>query len=147
MSFSDYVNIRNQHIVKFEYHTGGGMTGGYYRETVSRYDDTSALIRTEKAGWHNEKPEIKEYIVDIAIMDELEKIIRKYKMNFWNRKKFTNAFIADGESIGYSFTFDDAEIDFSSQFYPVRYREKLKKFDEILNSYSEHSVENNNSKN
>ena len=140
MSFSHFVSIKGQQLVKYEYYSGGGMTGGYHRETVKKYDDTSAVITTEKAEWHNDEPEITEYKVDIAIMDELEKIIRKQKMNFWHRKKFSNVFIADGESMGYTFTFDDAEIDFSSQHYPAQYRNKLQKLDETVDAYLKNAV-------
>ncbi|MDD5923761.1 MAG: hypothetical protein PUC88_03100 [Clostridia bacterium] len=131
----NYVSIRGQHLNKYCYSSSGGMSGGYYSKTIKRYDDAHALISIEKVEWHSQDPEVNEYLVDVSIMDELEEIIRKYRMNFWNRKKFSNMFIADGESIGYSFTFDKDYIDLSSQYYPARYSDKLHKFDEIIEKY------------
>lgn len=132
---SNHVNIKGQHLKKYSCSSGGGMTGGYNSETIRRYDDGHALIYTEKAEWHNDDPEVNEYLVDVSIMDELEEVIRKGHMNFWNHKKFTNMFIADGESEGYSFSFDDAYVSFSSQYYPKKYRDRLRKLDGIIKKY------------
>ncbi len=131
----NYVSIRGQNLNKYCYSLSGGMSGGYYSKTIRRYDNAHAIISIEKADWHSQDPEINEYLVDVSIMDELEGIIRKYRMNFWNGKKFTNMFIADGESKGYSFSFDKDYIDFSSQYYPARYSDKLYEFDEIIEKY------------
>ena len=132
-----YVSIRGQRLESYRYSSGGGMTGGYHHETVKRYDEAHALISIEKAEWHNQDPEIEEYLADVSVMDELEGIIRRYRMNFWNGKKFTNEFIADGESEGYSFSFDSDGISFSSQLYPARYDIKLRKLHEIIDNYLE----------
>lgn len=135
MAGSHYVNIRKQNLVKYQYTSGGGMTGGHYSETVTIYDDTRALISIEETEWYDADPVIREYIADKAILDELENVIRRYHMNFWDNKTFTDMFIADGESRSYSFDFDDSGISFSSQFYPAIYRKKLDKLDEIINKY------------
>lgn len=132
---TSYVSIKGQKLNVYEFHSGGGMTGGYYSENVKKYDDTHALISIEKAEWHNQDPEISEYLVDMEILDELESVIRKNRMNFWNNKKFTNMFVADGESEGYYFSFDENSINFSSQIYPPKYNKKLKQLDEILDKY------------
>lgn len=130
-----YVSIRGQHLKQYQYSSGGGMSGGYDRETVTRYDDTHALISTESAKWHNQDPEIKEYLADAAILEELEDVVRQHHMNFWNRKKFTKMFIADGETESYYFCFDEDEISFSSQLYPKRYYDKLRLLDETIAKY------------
>lgn len=130
-----YVNIGGQRLNQYRTSSGGGMSGGYSRETVKRLDDTHALVTVEKAEWYSQDPEINEYLVDVSIMDELEENIRKNRMNFWHRKKFTNLFIADGETDGYSFTFDKNEVRFSSQYYPPKYSRKLERFGEIIEKY------------
>lgn len=132
-----YVNIRKQHLNEYQYSTGGGMNGGYYHKTVKRYNDTLALISIENAEWHNQDPTVNEYLVNVSILDDLETIIRKYHMNFWNRKTFSNMFIADGESYSYSFEFDEKDIYFSAQHYPTSYSNKLSKLNEIINKYLE----------
>lgn len=135
MLFGNYVNIGKQHLDKYCCSIGGGMSGGYCRKAVKRLDGAHALITIEKAEWHNQEPETEEYPVDISIMDELEAVIRKYRMNFWHRKKFTNMFVNDGESKGYTFEFDKKTVRFSSQIYPQRYRNKLREFDDIIGKY------------
>lgn len=135
MTGKHYVRIKGQRLNEYCYNTGGGMMGGYYKKTIKRYDDKNALISIESVAWHNQDAEVKEYFADISIMDELEEVIRDCRMNFWHRKKFTDIFISDGESRGYHFTFDNACIDFSSQFYPDRYREKLNRFNEVIEKY------------
>ena len=130
-----FVSIRGQHLERYHYSSGGGMPGGYYSMTVKRTDDGRAYICSEQADWHSQDPTISEYIVDASILDELESVVRKYKMNFWNRKTFSRMLILDGESSGHSFQFDDGDIDFSSQHYPMKYREKLQKLDDVITTY------------
>lgn len=130
-----HVSIRGQHLNQYQYSSGGGMDGGYNSETVKRYDDIHARIAVESAEWHSQDPEVKEYLVDVSVLDELEGVVRKYRMNFWNRKEFSKVFICDGESIGYNFRFDENDFGFSSQVYPAKYRNKLRKFDEIIEKY------------
>ena len=132
----NYVSIRGQHLNKYSYSSGGGMTGGYHSETVKRYDG-QALIKIESAQWYAQDPAVSEYLTDAAVLDELESVVRKHKMNFWNDKKFTNMFVYDGESQSYSFYFDDEDISFSSQIYPMRYRKKLAELDRVVDKYIE----------
>lgn len=131
----NYVSIKGQHLNKYNCSSGGGMNGGYVSETVKRYDESHALITTEKADWYYQDPTVNEYLVDVSIMDELETIVRKYRMNFWDGKNFSNMFIADGETTGYSFDFDEEGVSFSSQYYPERYSKKLEKLDEVVDKY------------
>ena len=136
-----FVNIRGKHLDSFCDSSGGGMNGAYYSRTIKRYDEKNALIRTEKADWYAGDPEINECLVDISIMDELERVIRKNKMNFWNRKEFTKMFVADGESYSYSFDFGDSDISFSSQIYPPRYRKKLNQLKDVIFRYMQDAKE------
>lgn len=132
----NYVSIHGQQLYKYSYSSGGGMNGGYHRETVKRYGD-QALISIQSADWYLQDPVVTEYKTDAAVLDELEAVVRKYKMNFWHRKKFTNEFVFDGESESYHFNFDDASIWFSSQIYPLRYAKKLAELDHVIEKYIE----------
>lgn len=134
--FKNYVNINGQHLKAYKYSSGGGMTGGYRREVVKKYGD-KAIICLESAEWHFQDPTVTEYLVDVAILDELEEIIRKGKMNFWHGKKFTNMFVSDGESESYSFDFDKSYINFSSQIYPEPYSKKLNELNKVVKKYLE----------
>lgn len=140
--FGNYISIRGQHLNEYRCSCGGGMTGGYNNKTVKRFED-HALIKIESAEWHSQDPTVIEYQTDVAVLDEIEAIVRKYKMNHWNRKKFTNMFVHDGESTGYHFSFDDAEISFSSQIYPELYREKLAEIDSVIEAHIEKMLEVN----
>lgn len=134
MFLKHYINIKGQKLNEYYYSVGGGMTGGYYRKKIKR-NGTNAIISTEEASFHNEEPVKSESIVEAAVLDEIEAVVRKYRMNFWNRKKFTNMFISDGESESFSFCFDENSISFSSQIYPQKYGDKLKEIKEIVNKY------------
>lgn len=131
-----YINIRGQKLNKYTCSSGGGMTGGYYIETIKRHED-QAIISIKSAEWHSQEPMVMEYLTDASVLDELETVIRKCKMNFWHRKKFTNMFISDGESTSYHFNFDNADISFSSQIYPMKYGKKLNMLDSIVKKYIE----------
>lgn len=135
MKIGHYVGIHGQRLNSYVHSTGGGMRGGFYRLTVRRQGD-KALISFEKAESFNQKPEIEEYFIDAAVLDELGAAVKKYRMNFWNRKKFTHMFVSDGESKSYSFEFDKESVSFSSQIYPGRYRKKLKSLESIISKYA-----------
>lgn len=132
--FGNYVSIRGKHLDAYSYSSGGGMTGGYYRKSVTGYENR-ALISIESAEWYDKDPDVAEYYTDVAVLDELEQVVRKHRMNFWNRKKFTNIFVHDGESMSYHFNFNDANISFSSQIYPIRYEKKLAMLDNVVEKY------------
>lgn len=134
MVFGNYVSIRGQHLNTYTHSSGGGMTGGYSRKTVKRYGD-QALISFVSAEWYAQDPDVEEYMVDAAVLDELEEVVRKNGMNFWNRKKFTRMFVNDGESDSYYFYFDDSDISFSSQIFPEKYSRKLAGLDAVISKY------------
>lgn len=136
INLGNYVKIRGQRLNEYTFSSGGGMDGGYHSETVKRFDD-KALIKIESAEWYAQEPTVTEYLTDAKVLDELEAVVRKYKMNFWNGKKFTNMFVFDGESESYDFDFDDVDISFSSQIYPLRYIKKLAQLDSIVKKYIE----------
>ncbi len=135
MSGND-ANIRGQHLNTYSYHSGGGMDGGYHAETVERYDD-HALISIESADWYFQDPTITEYRTDAAVLDELESVVRKYQMNLWDGKEFTKEIVYDGATESYRFHFDEEDISFSSQLYPVKYGKKLAELDRVVEKYIE----------
>ena len=132
--FGNHVVIRDKHLNAYQYSSGGGMTGGYRNISVKRWEG-QALISFESADWFSEDPTVSEYLADIAVLDEIEAIVRKYKMNHWNRKKFTDLFVHDGESHSYQFIFDDAYINFSSQIYPEKYGSKLAEIGSVIEKF------------
>jgi len=134
MFLSNYISIKGQKLNEYQYSTGGGMTGAFYREKIKR-DGDKAVINIQKAEFHNEEPVKNEYIVDLSVLDEIEAVVRKYRMNFWHRKKFTNMFVSDGESESFSFGFDKNSVSFSSQIYPERYGIKLRELKAIVQKY------------
>ena len=140
---SNMVFIKDKTLKSFSTSSGGGMSGGYSSETIST-DGDYALIRTEKADWHNDDPEINEYAVDKAVLSEINDIFWKYHMKRWNNKKFTNIFVADGESTSYDFGFAEKGVRFSSQIYPASVSEKLNEIDEVVNKYIETSKDLSN---
>ena len=125
-------------LTNYNYHSGGDMCGSHHSETVMPFNETHARISISHANWHFEDPKADEYLVDIEIMKKLEDVFRKYSMEKWNNKKFTDMFVCDGASYGYSFRFGDRScIGFSSQIYPKKYSEKLQEFHDIVNAYIE----------
>lgn len=130
----NYVGIRDKHLNAYYYSSGGGMTGGYRNISVIRWEG-QALVSFESAEWFSEDPTVNEYLADIAVLEEIEAIVRKYKMNHWNKRKFTELFVHDGESHSYRFVFDDADIYFSSQIYPETYGSKLAELSSVIEKY------------
>lgn len=128
--------LKNTKMTKYEYSVGGGMRGGGSSTTVAAYDDKHAIISYATQGWHADNKHVTEYLVDKQILDDIEQIFRKNKMQRWDGKKFTRDFVADGESYSYSFRFGKSlSYRFSSQIYPSRYKKKLVLYDEVLKKY------------
>lgn len=131
------VNVKGQKLTEYSYSHGGGMLGGYGAVEVATVNGEVYLIYHGTETYAGDEV-VSEYAVDAAILDELEAVFRRYKMNRWNQKKFTNAFVADGESYSYVFSFDGgARVSFSSQIYPQNYRNKLNEFSAIIDRYKE----------
>ena len=132
--FGHRVNIIGLHLISFSYSSGGGMNGGYNRMTVTK-DGENAVIATSEADWHGEELKEKKYTVSAEILNELEAVVRKYKMNNWHEKKFTDIFVCDGESESYCFDFGEETVRFSSQFYPAEYAGKLRELFKVIEKY------------
>ncbi len=132
----NYVSVKGQHLNSYEEASGGSMTGGHNALSIERFNDKYALYTVEESTWYNEDPKVNEYLIDVKVLDDIQTIFTKYKMNFWNRKKFTNMFVTDGASYSYNFAFDSKSVYFSSQIYPLRYRSKLEKIDDAISAYT-----------
>lgn len=126
--------MKKQQLNQYSYSCGGGMSGGYISTKVKRTDEGALIIKTNRE-WHNAIPACNEYLVDASILDEIQTIFYKHHMKIWHGKKFTNMFVCDGCSYSYSFSLEKDNIHFSSQIYPPKYSNKLKQFDEVINSY------------
>lgn len=124
--------IGKQKLISYEENSGGGMEGGGNSVEVYTRDGETFLTVSSSRFWYTDNT-VGEYRVGDDTLAKIEKVFRKHRLQRWNRKKFTNIFIADGESHGYSFEFDgDASVYFSSQYYPARYRKVLNRFSAIL---------------
>ncbi|MBO4652257.1 MAG: hypothetical protein J5649_02960 [Lachnospiraceae bacterium] len=123
-------------LVKYEYHYGGNMNGNSHRETVEAVDDAHARISIEHAEWYCEDPKVDEYLVDISIMEELKEVFCRYCMEQWHNREFTDEFVCDGETYGYTFDFDGKpDVWFSSMIFPREYSDKLKELHEVFKKY------------
>ena len=130
-------NVRNKELISYVYSSGGGMNGGGNSTEISIIDGDVILTCSDKEWWY-EDDDITEYKVDPAVLTDIESVFRKYKMQNWNDKKFTDMFVADGPSYSYSFKFEDGTVvSFSSQAYPVSYSRKLAEIEKVIEEYKE----------
>ena len=130
-------NVKNKELISYVYSTGGGMNGGGNSTEISIIDGEVILTYSDAEWWYDDA-DITEYKLDKAVLADIESVFRKYKMQNWNGKKFTDMFVADGPSYSYSFKFDDStRVSFSSQVYPVSYSEKLAEIDKVIDQYKE----------
>ena len=129
--------LKNKELISYRYASGGGMTGGGNSTEISIVDGEVILTYSEKEWWYEDNA-ITEFKLDKAVLTDIESVFRKYKMQNWNNKKFSDMFVADGASYSYSFQFEDnTSVSFSSQVYPVSYSEKLAAFDKVIEQYRE----------
>ena len=130
-------DVKNKELISYRYSSGGGMTGGGNSTEISIIDGEVILSYSNTEWWY-EDADITEYKLDKAVLTDIESVFRKYKMQNWNDKKFSNMFVADGPSYSYSFKFEDSTmVSFSSQVYPVSYSEKLAELDKVIEQYKE----------
>lgn len=130
-------SISNKKLLAYRESSGGDMQGGYSSVSVATVDGMVILTYSD-SKWHYEDQNIKEYCLDPGVFNDLDKVIRKYKINTWNGKKFSNVFVADGASYSYSFDYEGGvRISFSSQMYPASYSNKLKELHSVIDKYKE----------
>ena len=133
--FGEFAGIQKQALVSFHMGSGGDMNGSSHNIDVKAYDDSHALITVSGKDWYFKDPEISEYLVDIAVLEEIRSVFLKYHMQNWDNKEFSKVFVADGASYSYGFYFEEASVGFSSQSYPYKYFKKLSEFDDIVSRY------------
>lgn len=133
--FGEFTGIEKEKLESYKFSSSGSMPGNSYSESVLEYNEDSALVTIMQCEWYYDDGTVKEYLVDKEILNELKAVFVKYHMKNWNNKKFTDMFIADGESQSYRFNFETNTVSFSSQYYPEKYASKLKELDEILDKY------------
>ncbi len=130
----DLTGKKNKELTSFSISKSGDMRGGFYSMTLSARDGYALLSFTE-AKSYNQAPETEEYRVDKKALAEIEDIFIKNGMYRWDGKKFTNAFVSDMASTGYSFNFQGGSVSFSSQIYPKKYADKLQMLTDIIEKY------------
>ncbi len=133
--FGEHAGIEKKALVSFHRGSAGDMMGGTHQTYIDAYDDAHAVISISHADWYYEDPTVTEYLADIAVLQEIREVFLKYHMQNWDNKKFTDMFVADGASYSYGFDFEEDYVNFSSQYYPEKYAEKLDELDAIINRY------------
>lgn len=130
-------NVKNKKLISYCYSSGGDMCGGGESIEISSIDGEVILTYADTTWWY-EDDNIIEYRLDRDVLSDIEGVFRKYKMQKWNRRKFTNLFVADGPSYSYTFKFEgNTRVSFSSQFYPLSYGKKLSKIEQLVAQYRE----------
>lgn len=129
--------LKDEKLVFFRNSSGGDMNGGGHSTLISIVDGAVILTDSGKSWWYEDE-EITEYRLDPAVLSDIERIFRKYNMQTWNQKKFTDMFVADGASVSYAFGFENnIQISFSSQIYPTAYAKKLSEITQVVKTYRE----------
>ena len=87
-------DVKNKELISYRYASGGGMTGGGNSTEISIVDGEVILTYSEKKWWYEDN-DITEFKLDNAVLTEIESVFRKYKMQNWNNKKFSDMFVAE----------------------------------------------------
>ena len=137
MFFNSGVNVKGQDLIAYGKSSGGGMNGGYQSVSITRYDDTNALYCTERADWWYEDPQVKEYLMDKKVLEDIRAVFDAERMNRWNDRDFNKTQIMDGATTTYTFRFDQERVRFSSQHFPDKYADKLARISEVISGYTQ----------
>ena len=135
--FRKVPNVKNKRLISYVHSSGGCMSGGGNSTEISIIDGEVILTYSYTEWWYDDN-DITEYKLDKAVLTDIESVFRKYRMQNWNGRKFTNMFVADGSSYSFSFKFDNStRVSFSSQIYPASYRKKLAEIHKVIEQYKE----------
>lgn len=136
-SSEELKEIKNSPLNRFSYSMSGGMNGGHDSVSVKKVDESNVIISTSKSNYYYEESDVKEYLVSVDVLKDIEAIFRKNKMEKWNNKKFTDMIVYDAPSSSYSFIFGDkyTYVSFSSQMYPDKYGVALNQIHDVIDSY------------
>lgn len=138
--FGSGPDVKNKALISYVYSSGGGMTGGGKSTSVNVVDDQVILTYSNAQWWYSDDI-VTEYKVDKAVLADIEKVFKKYKMQNWHDKKLSDMFVADGPSYSYFFKFEDGtRVSFSSQVYPKSYSEKLAEIHKVIEQYKEKGI-------
>lgn len=125
-------NVKNKKLISYRYSSGGDMCGGRKSTEISSIDGEMILTCADRTWWYEDE-NIIEYRLDREALSDIEGVFRKYMMQKWNQRKFTNMFVADGPGYSYTFKFEgNTTVSFSSQLYPLSYSKKLSKIQQVV---------------
>jgi len=94
--------------------SGGDMQGSYHGMTIKEIDDKSAMVCVEDAKWHNQIPQVNEYIVPKTVLEDIQKIFNENKLASCEKKPKSPVVALDAATSGYNFYFKDKDISFKS---------------------------------
>jgi len=125
-------NWKSQKIIKFERHKGGDLSGKAESYVLTALDETHARLVYSETSGTGQEPVVTELSIDVQPLVEVKELFLKYEMYRWTNRAFSLSFSSDRPTICYSFTFERGTVQFSSQFFPKPFAEKLSELDAIL---------------
>lgn len=104
-------------LIRVEYLSAGGMTGGHDRYELARSGD-AAILMTDVAEWHNTPPDLTERDVPASSLDDIEAIFRQNGMHEWPDlpKDQNGIFAHDAPTWSMTFEFDGEAGYFDRRF-------------------------------
>lgn len=107
-NFSNKSEKENR-LLSYSYSYGGDMTGGSRHTSVSRIDDSFALLSYSHTSWHSQYPEVREYYVPASVLEQISEIFVSYKMKHFSKLRKNPVFAYDKGTSHYSFSFENGE--------------------------------------
>ncbi len=92
---------------------GGDMLGSHHAMSVKAKGD-KAWVCYENAAWHNQVPEIEEYLVPVALLGDIKTIFNEQKLAKCEKAPKSKIFVCDGATSSYRFCFSKRCIHFST---------------------------------
>lgn len=129
-------------LTRFTYSTAGDMRGSSYSEDITPYDDTRALLTVRSKEYYAADEIVECYLLDAAVLPELERVFRARGMRFWQHRRIGRMFIADGAHKSYCFEFEGGKsVHFSAQYYPGLYGLGTRALWDVMKKYEEGKTE------
>lgn len=135
--YSDSKKLKNGHLWKYTYSSGGDMRGSHYSQVISRYDDDKALLSIFSSEWYADDGKVEEYLISADVLKEIESVFRSNHLRRWENRNISKMFVADGATYSYRFYIGDADFGFSSQYFTGHYKDVISRLNEVINKYSE----------
>lgn len=96
-------------LINVEFSSAGGMEGGYTSIEITKESDTTAKVQYNYQEYHN-APEIKkDFIVDVQVLKDIEKVFRDNKMETWNDLPLSEEQVLDAPIDHFYFKFENGE--------------------------------------